>query len=151
MLDKIERIRHIHATGEDIRPVPHVVADGLDHTPSTHRSRATGLVCKLKFIETQCETIEGEDDPINEFEYQTTDRNGPIVLTTIYTSKFVLNDWYESCQEEEQCHVAVDQETLDGDGEQFIQSVCPILDAIRGVREYRISFIPIKSSYFKLK
>ena len=50
MLDKIERFRHIHATGEDIRPVPHVVADGLDHTPSTHRSGANGLVRKLELI-----------------------------------------------------------------------------------------------------
>ena len=102
VLDKIKGFCHIHAAGVDIRPVPHEVADGLNHTPSTHSSGAAGLVSKLKLIKSKSDSIEYKDDPIDEFENKATYRNRPIVSATVYTSKFILDDRDQSCQYEEQ-------------------------------------------------
>ena len=47
MLNKIERLGHIHTAGVDIGTVPHEVADGLDNAPCTHCGGTPWLVCKL--------------------------------------------------------------------------------------------------------
>ena len=81
MLYKIKSFRHIHHTTVNIPTIPQEVAGSLNNSPGAHVGGDARLVGKLQVINAKLGSKENEDDPISQFQNQTTDSNRPIVLT----------------------------------------------------------------------
>ena len=50
---QVEGLGHVHQAGEDLGPIPQVVADGLHSSPSTHSCGSSRLIGKLQLVHTK--------------------------------------------------------------------------------------------------
>ena len=112
MLYKIEGLGNIHEAAEDIPTIPGEVADSLYNSPCAHVSRDTELIGKLEVIDAKPVTKQKDDDPIKEFENETTNHNCSVVFTRIQIAKLIFQERNKCCKEKVVSHVTMNQKTL---------------------------------------
>ena len=92
---QVESLCHVHGTGEHLRSIVLIPADGLQHSPGAHGRRAASLVGKLEVIQAELDTKQDNENSVNKFQNEAADSYTTIDLTAGDASKFILDNWYQ--------------------------------------------------------